>query len=109
MARRAAKGQPRKLSPDDARVHRAIDREHAISLQYLQSTGRPAPINHFPAIRRLLESCDEAARRGYKFSAKRFRYAERSFPVELSNLGRVILRHPVTGERIGSTSWFGAW
>lgn len=109
MAHRTAACRPRKLSPEDARVHRAIDREHALSLQYLRRTGLPAPIDHFPAIRRLLESCHEAARRGYKFSAKRFRYAERSFPVELSNLGRVILRHPATGERIGSTSWFGTW
>ena len=86
-----------------------IEREHARSLQYMHSTGLPAPINHFPAIRRLLESCDAAARSGYKFSARRFHYAGRSFPVQLSSFGRVIVLHPVTNDPIGATSWFGAW
>jgi hypothetical protein len=109
MAHRSAAGQPRKLSPEDARVHREIDREHFISYEYMVKHGREAPLHQFPAIRRLLESCDEAARAGYKFSGKQFRYRDRTFPVQLTNCGRVFVVHPDTRKRLGTTSWFGAW
>lgn len=109
MSLRATVNRPSKWSPEDAKRHREIDLEHAISREYLIEHGRPPSLYQFPAIRRLLESCDEAARRGYKFSNKRFRYCDRTFPVELTSLGRVIVLHPETGKRLGATSWFAAW
>lgn len=94
---------------DNARFQRAIDREHERSWLEYQRHGVNPPLDRFPTIRALLEACQEAARRGYRFHSSVFCFRGRRFPVEFTSLGRVRVLHPGTKATIGWTAYFGAW
>lgn len=94
----------KRRAPTD-RVHFRIDREHDASWAAFREHGCEQAAASYPAIRDLLEACQEAARSGYRFAGRKFSYRGRRYPVALTSLGRVIVKHPETGRDIGSTGF----
>lgn len=92
----------------DERFQRAIDREHELSWREYQQRGSNPPLARFPAIKQLLEACQEAERRGYRFHSRVFCFRGRRFPVVFTSLGRIRVMHPWTRLAIGSTAYFSA-
>jgi hypothetical protein len=101
-------GRRKRRAPAD-RVHFRIDREHEASWAAFRQHGCEQSAAAFPAIRGLLEACQEASRSGYRFPGRTFSYRGRRYPVTLTSFGRVVVRHPETGRDIGATGFFSAW